>query len=125
MGALATAVRIRHDLHSRLLDARARTDEVFRVVREEAIYDRQIPVKRLNMSYVENDAVSLGNRPVVYRLFAHHAKYLIGACASVKQSIVKVMTDADCCGESSHGLLPLPLDAASARRMRQNSAPTV
>src|ERR1700687_4864014 len=43
MAALAAAVRIRHDLHTRLLDARARTDEVFRAVREEALYDRTIP----------------------------------------------------------------------------------
>lgn len=42
MAASATAVRIRHDLHTRLLQARARTDELFRIVREEAIYDRPI-----------------------------------------------------------------------------------
>jgi len=43
MGALAaTAVRIRHDLHTRLVNARARTDELFQLVREEAFYDRPI-----------------------------------------------------------------------------------
>src|SRR5439155_1547292 len=52
MGALATAVRIRHDLHSRLLDARARTDEIFRVVREEAMYDRPIPERHRIIFYV-------------------------------------------------------------------------
>ena len=52
MGALAPAVRIRHDLHTRLLDARARTDEVFRVVREEAIYDRPIPERHRIIFYV-------------------------------------------------------------------------
>src|SRR5713101_5659500 len=52
MGALATAVRIRHDLHTRLLDARARTDELFRVVREEAIYDRPIPERHRIIFYV-------------------------------------------------------------------------
>ena len=52
MGALATAVRIRHDLHSRLLDARARTDDVFRVVREEAMYDRPIPERHRIIFYV-------------------------------------------------------------------------
>jgi len=52
MGALATAVRIRHDFHTRLLDARARTDEVFRVVREEAIYDRPIPERHRIIFYV-------------------------------------------------------------------------
>src|SRR6266851_8804803 len=52
MGALATAVRIRHDLHSRLLDARARTDEVFRTVREEALYDRPIPERHRIIFYV-------------------------------------------------------------------------
>src|SRR5438034_186241 len=52
MGALATAVRIRHDLHSRLLEARARTDEIFRVVREEAMYDRPIPERHRIIFYV-------------------------------------------------------------------------
>src|SRR5947208_7773148 len=52
MGALATAVRIRHDLHSRLLEARARTDEIFRVVREEATYDRPIPERHRIIFYV-------------------------------------------------------------------------
>jgi iron(II)-dependent oxidoreductase len=52
MGALAAAVRIRHDLHSRLVDARTRTDEVFRVVREEAIYDRPIPERHRIIFYI-------------------------------------------------------------------------
>jgi len=52
MGALASAVRIRHDLHTRLLNARARTDDVFRVVREEAMYDRPIPERHRIIFYV-------------------------------------------------------------------------
>jgi len=52
MGALATAVRIRHDLHTKLLDARARTDQVFRVVREAALYDRPIPERHRIIFYV-------------------------------------------------------------------------
>jgi iron(II)-dependent oxidoreductase len=52
MGALATAVRIRHDLHSRLVGARARTDEVFQVVREEAMYDRPISERHRIIFYL-------------------------------------------------------------------------
>src|SRR5256886_15286540 len=52
MGAPATAVRIRHDLHTRLLDARGRTDEVFRVVRDQAIYERPIPERHRIIFYV-------------------------------------------------------------------------
>src|SRR3982074_3926958 len=52
MGALATPARIRHDLHVRLLDARLRTDDVFRVVREEAIYDRPIPERHRIIFYI-------------------------------------------------------------------------
>jgi ergothioneine biosynthesis protein EgtB len=52
MGALATAVRTRHNLHSRLLDARTRTDEVFRLVHEEAIYDRPILERHRIIFYV-------------------------------------------------------------------------
>jgi gamma-glutamyl hercynylcysteine S-oxide synthase len=43
MSAPATAVCLRHDLHERLLDARSRTDELFELVRAEALYDRPIP----------------------------------------------------------------------------------
>jgi gamma-glutamyl hercynylcysteine S-oxide synthase len=53
MGALAaTAVRIRHDLHTRLLNARARTDELFQLVREEALYDRPIAERHRIIFYV-------------------------------------------------------------------------
>ncbi|HXY23743.1 MAG TPA: SUMF1/EgtB/PvdO family nonheme iron enzyme [Candidatus Acidoferrum sp.] len=52
MGAVATAVRIRHDLQARLLDARTRTDDIFRVVREEAMYDRPIAERHRIIFYV-------------------------------------------------------------------------
>lgn len=52
MGAAATAVRIRHDLHTRLLDARERTDELFRIVRDEAMYDRPIAERHRIIFYV-------------------------------------------------------------------------
>jgi iron(II)-dependent oxidoreductase len=52
MGALATAIRIRHDLHTRLLDARARTDEIFQLVREEALYDRPIAERHRIIFYL-------------------------------------------------------------------------
>jgi iron(II)-dependent oxidoreductase len=42
MGVLASAARIRHHLQTRILEARARTDELFQIVRPEAIYDRPI-----------------------------------------------------------------------------------
>jgi ergothioneine biosynthesis protein EgtB len=42
MGVSGSAVRIRHDLQKRLIEARIRTDEVFQIVREEAMYDRPI-----------------------------------------------------------------------------------
>jgi iron(II)-dependent oxidoreductase len=52
MGATASAVRIRNDLHTRLLGARARTDEVFRIVREDALYDRPIAERHRIIFYV-------------------------------------------------------------------------
>ena len=53
MGALAaTAVRIRHDLHTRLLKSRARTDELFQIVREEALYDRPIAERHRIVFYI-------------------------------------------------------------------------
>lgn len=42
MGVVATAVRLRQDLQSRLFEARTHTDELFQVVRPEALYDRPI-----------------------------------------------------------------------------------
>jgi ergothioneine biosynthesis protein EgtB len=52
MGALAAAVRIRHDLHTRLIEARAHTDELFRLVREEAMYDRPIAERHRIIFYL-------------------------------------------------------------------------
>lgn len=51
MGATATAVRIRHDLQNRLIDARAQTDKLFGIVRDEAIYDRPIPERHRIIFY--------------------------------------------------------------------------
>src|SRR5271169_637853 len=52
MGATATAVRIRHDLQTRLLNARAQTDALFGIVRNEAIYDRPIPERHRIIFYL-------------------------------------------------------------------------
>ena len=52
MAATASAVRIRHDLHIRLLEARGRTDELFRIVRDEAIYDRPIAERHRFIFYL-------------------------------------------------------------------------
>jgi gamma-glutamyl hercynylcysteine S-oxide synthase len=52
MGVAASAVRTRHDLQTRLLEARARTDELFRMVREDAIYDRPITERHRIIFYV-------------------------------------------------------------------------
>src|SRR5215467_6920570 len=53
MGALAaTAVRIRHDLHTRILEARARIDELFQLVSEVALYDRPIAERHRIVFYL-------------------------------------------------------------------------
>jgi gamma-glutamyl hercynylcysteine S-oxide synthase len=52
MGALSSAVRIRHNLHNRLAEARSRTDEVFAMVREEAMYDRPIAERHRIIFYL-------------------------------------------------------------------------
>jgi len=52
MGAIGSAVRVRHDLHARLSNARARTDELFHVVRDEALYDRPIPERHRIIFYL-------------------------------------------------------------------------
>src|SRR6266446_205114 len=75
-------------------------------LQSESALGQQIPVKRLYMSHIEYDAVSLGNWPVIHGLLAHHAKYVVGARAGVEQSGVKVVPDADSSSESSHGVFP-------------------
>src|SRR5437899_10365240 len=74
MGALAaTPARIRHDLHTRLVDAGARTDELFRIVREEALYDRPIAERHRIIFYVRHleafDWNLLSRRAVGFRSF--------------------------------------------------------
>ena len=48
----APSVRIRHDLHTRLLNARQQTDELFGIVRDEAMYDRPIAERHRIIFYV-------------------------------------------------------------------------
>jgi gamma-glutamyl hercynylcysteine S-oxide synthase len=52
MGALGSAVRVRHDLQARLAEARKHTDEVFQIVRDEAMYDRPIAERHRIIFYV-------------------------------------------------------------------------
>jgi gamma-glutamyl hercynylcysteine S-oxide synthase len=52
MGATASAVRIRHDLQTRLLQSRSRTDELFSLLRGDAIYDRPIPERHRLIFYL-------------------------------------------------------------------------
>jgi gamma-glutamyl hercynylcysteine S-oxide synthase len=52
MAATATAVRIRHDLHSRLIQARGRTDELFHIVRPEAMHERPIAERHRIIFYL-------------------------------------------------------------------------
>src|ERR1700739_2658009 len=52
MGVAARAVRTRQDLEARLLEARARTDEVFRIVREDAMYERPIAERHRIIFYI-------------------------------------------------------------------------
>jgi len=52
MGALGSAVRIRHSLHTRVAEARSRTDEVFTIVRDEAMYDRPVPERHRIIFYL-------------------------------------------------------------------------
>ena len=52
MGALATAVRTRHDHHLRLIQARATTDELFQILRDEAFYERPIAERHRVIFYL-------------------------------------------------------------------------
>jgi iron(II)-dependent oxidoreductase len=52
MGAVASAVRQRHELRTRLENARARSDELFAIVRDEAMYDRPIAERHRIIFYV-------------------------------------------------------------------------
>src|SRR5271168_4160625 len=52
MGAAVSAVRIRHDLQTRILQARNHTDELFAIVREDAIYDRPVPERHRLIFYL-------------------------------------------------------------------------
>src|SRR6202140_4950555 len=52
MGTMTSAARLRHDLSARLDDARARTDELFAIVRNESMYDRPISERHRIIFYV-------------------------------------------------------------------------
>src|SRR6266480_1350125 len=52
MGALATAVRTRHDHHLRLIQARATTDELFQILRDGAFYERPIAERHRVIFYL-------------------------------------------------------------------------
>lgn len=52
MGAPASAPRLRHDLQRRFQDARSRTDELFHIVRPDALSERPIPERHRLIFYL-------------------------------------------------------------------------
>src|SRR5438093_2594194 len=52
MTATGTAVVLRHDLELRITDARSRTDELFRILRPDALYERPIPERHRIIFYL-------------------------------------------------------------------------
>src|ERR1700740_1928957 len=66
----------------------------------------QVPVERFHVPDVKNNAVALGDRPVVDRVFANDAKYFVSAFACVYEAGVEVMTDADSTSGGSHACSP-------------------
>jgi len=52
MGALATAVRTRHEYQMRLTHARSTTDQLFQILRDEALYERPIAERHRIIFYV-------------------------------------------------------------------------
>jgi len=52
MAVVASPARTRHALQARMLQARSRTDELFQIVREEALYDRPIPERHRIIFYL-------------------------------------------------------------------------
>ena len=52
MGALATATRTRHDHHIRLIRARASTDGLFQLLRDDAFYERPIAERHRVIFYL-------------------------------------------------------------------------
>src|ERR1700694_2890610 len=52
MGTITSAARLRHDLSARINDARARTDQLFAIVRNESMYDRPISERHRIIFYL-------------------------------------------------------------------------
>ena len=77
MGALATAVRTRHDHHTRLIGARRTTDELFQILRDDAFYERPIAERHRVVFYLGHveafDWNLLGQRAFGLRRF--HPSY--------------------------------------------------
>src|SRR3990172_3833793 len=77
LGATATTRQVRQQLAARLALARARTDELFGLVRPEAMYDRPIPERHRVAFYVGHleafDWNLLGRN--VFELSAFHSSF--------------------------------------------------
>jgi hypothetical protein len=67
---------------------------------------QQIPIKRFHVSNVKNNAMPLGNRPVVQRIFANDAEYVVGSFARIYKASVKIVPNADSASRGSHAFAP-------------------
>jgi hypothetical protein len=75
---------------------------------------QQIPIEGLDMSDVENNAMALGDRPVVESFVANDPEQLVRSFSRLRQARVQVVTDADRAAKNSHAVASPRFDAASA-----------
>ena len=60
MPPAGSALELRHELDERLADARTRTDEIFRILKPEALYDRPIAERHRLIFYLDTSRSSTG-----------------------------------------------------------------
>src|SRR5258708_27060166 len=73
------------------------------------------------MSHIKNDAMAFRNRPVIKSFFPNDSKQLVRAFARLREAHVQVVAYANRAAKDSHAIVSPGFDAASARRMHQNS----
>src|ERR1700741_562177 len=66
----------------------------------------QVPIEGFHMPDVKNNAVPLGDRPIVNSFFANDTEHFVGAFTCVYEAVGKIVTDADSTSGGSHACSP-------------------
>src|SRR5215469_4262712 len=86
--------------------------------RREQALPKKVPIERFKMTYVEDDAMTLGNGPIVEKIRTNEGEDFIGTNAGIRQTFKEFMTQRNIDLLCEHTWPPRDNSVSTASRVR-------